>query len=62
MTGVYDRAHVESVLTRVGVPEERRNAILDEIHFPVDLEGLQALLARQGITHDGLIDRMGGSP
>lgn len=62
MTQLYDRAHVELVLTRVGVPEERRNAILDEIHFPLDLKALQTVLARQGITHDGLIDRMGGSP
>jgi hypothetical protein len=59
---VYDRKHVDSVLKRVGMPEDRRNAILDEIHFPVDLDALQALLARLGITHDGLIDRMGGSP
>jgi hypothetical protein len=62
MTQLYDRAHVELVLTRVGVPEERRNAILDEISFPLDLKALQVVLARQGITHDGLIDSMGGSP
>ena len=62
MTQLYDRAHVELVLTRVGVSEERRNAILDEIHFPLDLRALQAVLSRQGITHDGLIDAMGGSP
>jgi hypothetical protein len=59
---VYDREHVESVLKRVGASKDRRNAILDEIRFPIDLDTLQALLARLGITHDGLIDRMGGSP
>jgi hypothetical protein len=58
----YDRQHVESVLTRVGVPTDRRNAILDEIHFPVDLGTLQAILAPLGITHDVLVSRMGGSP
>jgi hypothetical protein len=35
---------------------------LDEIHFPIDLDGLQAFLAPLGITHDGLVHRMGGSP
>jgi hypothetical protein len=59
---MYDRQHVESVLERVGAPKDRRDAILDEITFPIDLEGLQAVLARHGITHDSLIDRMGGSP
>ena len=62
MNDMYDRAHVESVLKRVGAPAERRNAILDEIRFPVTLEELQTLLAPFGITHDHLIDRMGGSP
>lgn len=62
MDGAYDRQHVDSVLTRVGVPEDRRNAILDEIEFPIRLDALQAVLAARGITHDGLISRMGGSP
>ena len=59
---MYDRQHVESVLTRVGVPADQRAAILDEIHFPIPLDALQALLAPLGITHDALINRMGGSP
>jgi hypothetical protein len=59
---MYDRQHVESVLIRVGVPAERRNAILDQIHFPVDLDALQGFLTPLGITHDALISRMGGSP
>jgi hypothetical protein len=58
----YDRQHVESVLTRVGVPEDRRNAIVNEIQFPIGLDTLQAILAPLGITHDALINRMGGSP
>jgi len=62
MSELYDRSHVESVLTRAGVPQERRNAILDEMHFPLDLAALQGHLARHGITHDRLIDDMGGSP
>ena len=62
MNAMYDRQHVDSVLKRVGVPQDRRNAILDEIHFPIDLNALQAFLAPLGITHDALINRMGGSP
>jgi hypothetical protein len=62
MNAMYDRQHVESVLTRVGLPKDRRDAILDQIHFPIDLNALQALLAPQGITHEALVNRMGGSP
>jgi hypothetical protein len=59
---MYERQDADSVLTRVGVPRERRNAILDEIHFPIHLDALQAFLAPFGITHDDLMSRMGGSP
>lgn len=62
MNESYDRQHVDSVLRRVGVPDHIRNAILDEIQFPIRLDALQALLVARGITHDGLISRMGGSP
>ena len=62
MNAIYDRQHVDSVLKRVGVPEDRRKAMLDEIHFPIDLNALQAFLAPLGITHDALIKHMGGSP
>lgn len=62
MDKLYDRQHVDSVLKRVGIPDERRNAILDEIHFPIQLGALQTFLAARGITHDGLTGRMGGSP
>jgi len=62
MDGQYDRSHVESVLTRAGVAVEQRTAILDEIRFPIELDALLTLLARHGITHDGLISRLGGSP
>jgi hypothetical protein len=59
---MYDRQHVDSVLKRVGLPEDRRDAILDEIQFPIDLNALQTFLAPLSITHDALINRMGGSP
>jgi hypothetical protein len=59
---MYDRQHVDAVLKRFGIAQDQRNAILDEIHFPLDLDALQAVLAVHGITHDGLISGMGGSP
>jgi hypothetical protein len=62
VNAMYDRQHVDAVLKRVGVSEDRRNAILDEIQFPIDLNALQAFVAPLGITHDALINRMGGSP
>lgn len=62
MNEMYDRQRVDAVLERVGMPKDRRNAILEEIHFPIPLHALQALLAPHGVTHDHLIDRMGGSP
>ena len=48
MTDLYDRAHVESVLARVGMPKDRRDLILDDVRFPLQLTELQALLAMHG--------------
>lgn len=62
MTAMYDRQHVDSVLKRAGAAKDRRDEILDSITFPIDLPSLQDALARLGITHDFLIDRLGGSP
>ncbi len=62
MEALYDRSHVELVLKRAAVPEEVRTPLLDELRFPVRLKDLQDLLAARGITHDGLISRLGGSP
>jgi hypothetical protein len=55
MNEMYDREHVDSVLRNVGMPKDRRNAILDEIHFPIDLDALQAMLGPLGITHDARV-------
>jgi hypothetical protein len=59
---LYDRQHVDGVLRRVGLPAQRRTEILDQIDFPIDLEGLQEVLGAVGLTHDDLINRRGGSP
>ena len=62
MEALYDRSHVEFVLKRAGVPDDVRNALLNEIPFPIRLGALQTVLATHGITRDGLISRLGGSP
>jgi hypothetical protein len=62
MNEMYDRENVDAVLRNIGMPKDRRNAILDEIQFPIDLDALQAVFEPLGITHDALISRMGGSP
>ena len=58
----YDRPHVDSVLRRIGMSQEHRDALLDGIRFPIDADELGALLLPLGITHDAVIDHMGGSP
>jgi len=62
MTDVYDRHHVDSVLRHAGVPEDQRIQILARVEFPISLNEVLALLAPFGLTHDSLVDRMGGSP
>jgi hypothetical protein len=62
MKDMYDRDEVDSVLRRAGMPDDRRAALLSEIRFPIPRDALQDILAPLGITHDGLISRMGGSP
>ena len=62
MNTTYDRQQVDAVLKRVGIPNDQRNTILEEIHFPIDLNELETFLAPLGITKDALINRMGGSP
>lgn len=62
VTDMYDRQHVDAILRRAGAPKERRDEILDDIRFPISLDDLQGILQVHGITHDFLIDRMGGSP
>jgi hypothetical protein len=62
MDVMVSREHAESVLKHVGVPKDRLNEILDGIDFPMDRDELLTILQTRGVTHDGLVDRMGGSP
>jgi hypothetical protein len=54
------KADVLAVLRRCGLSEQTAfDAALDD---PVDLERDADLFFRYGITLEGLVDRMGGSP
>ncbi|MFC5644612.1 hypothetical protein [Kitasatospora cinereorecta] len=54
----YSRSEVIAMLQRAGYSEEA----LHELPDPVDLDRLAAWGQEHGITRDGLISRMGGSP
>jgi hypothetical protein len=56
------KARVLAVLRRAGVPEQTVQALNTALKDPVDLRRDGGLLSRYGITLDGLVDRMGGSP
>jgi hypothetical protein len=62
MDAKVSREHAESVLAHVGAPKDRIQAILEDIDFPIDREELMNILQARGVTHDGLTNRMGGSP
>ncbi|MFG2918993.1 MULTISPECIES: hypothetical protein [unclassified Kitasatospora] len=57
----YSRSEVIAALQRAGYSEEAEEA-LHELPDPVDLDRLAAWGQEHGITRDGLISRMGGSP
>jgi hypothetical protein len=59
---IVSRDHVIGVLTRAGMPASEAEQAISGISFPAELEFLLNHLGRQGITHDGLISRLGGSP
>ncbi len=56
------KAAVLSVLHRAGVPEQTLQALSAALKDPVDLRRDGDVLLHHGVTLDGLIDRMGGSP
>ncbi|GAA2821449.1 hypothetical protein GCM10010441_52300 [Kitasatospora paracochleata] len=57
----YSRSEVIATLQRAGYSEEAEEA-LHELPDPVDQDRLAAWGQEHGITRDGLISRMGGSP
>jgi hypothetical protein len=56
------KAEVLAVLRRAGIPEQTVQVLNVALEDPVDLVRDGNLLGRYGITRDGLVDRMGGSP
>lgn len=62
--GQASRSHEElvRVLRRAGYTDEFISEVLSELPDPFDLQRDQQILARYGLSPDGLTDRMGGSP
>lgn len=56
------KAAVLAVLRRAGVPQETLAALDAALDDPVDLRRDPGPLARYGITAQGLVDSMGGTP
>jgi hypothetical protein len=55
------REHVLEVLAQAHVTPEQERVVL-ALDYPADLDHVMAIFARYGITKDGLINRLGGSP
>jgi hypothetical protein len=54
--------HVIGVLTRAGMPASEAGEAISGISFPAELEFVLNHLGSQGLTHDGLLSRLGASP
>ena len=57
----YSRQHVIDLLNRMGYTQLAKEAsrVLPD---PADIDQISAWLMQYGITYDGLISQMGGSP
>jgi len=57
----YSRQHVIDLLNRMGNPQLAKEAarVLPD---PADIDQISEWLMRHGLSHDGFISRMGGSP
>jgi hypothetical protein len=56
------KADAVRVLQRVGIPAARIDEILRELPDPIDLDHAEPVFARYGVTHEGLMNRLGASP
>jgi hypothetical protein len=61
-THLLPKAEVLRLLARSGVPPQTIAEIADRLGDPVDLHTDGALLQSYGLTRDGLISELGGSP
>ena len=55
-----DRAR--KVLQRAGIPAAQIDEMLAQLPDPFDIARAQPVYARYGLSHEQLINRMGGSP
>ncbi len=58
------RSHeqVALVLRRAGYSDQLIDELLSQLPDPIDLRRDQQILARYGLSPEGLMDRFGGSP
>jgi hypothetical protein len=56
------RAHVEEILQRAGLDEERIATLLDGIEFPSPISKIIPKFLQHGVSYSLLTDRLGGSP
>lgn len=59
---IVSRQHVIGVLTRTGMTDSEAKETISGISFPAELEFVLNHLGSQGLTHDGLLSRLGASP
>jgi hypothetical protein len=59
---IVSREHVIGVLTRAGMTASDAEEAISGISFPAELELVLNRLGSQGLTHDGLLSRLGASP
>lgn len=62
MAQVYSKAETIEFLRRFGIPQERIDALLDELADPIDLDRDRLVLERYGVTDSALREMMGSSP
>jgi AcrR family transcriptional regulator len=56
------REHVMGVLERSGLPGDEAREATADLQFPAPMSVVAAHLMKRGITHNSLVDRLGGSP
>ena len=59
---MLSKAESAKVLRRAGIPEAEIEELFAQLPDPFDLDREQNILARHGVTREGLVDQMGGSP
>ena len=53
------REHIEQVLVRLGIATDEREAMLDQLHYPADVN---EVMQKLGLSRDQLTSTIGGSP